>query len=116
MKTNTLYSISSFCKSLAIALILVVISAMSNAQAQSTVPNLNESSLNGLFTPTSAQRFFEEGRRNMEREAQILANPEHYFDGGLLQINTIDIKLIEETGETIPIPNFSEDSPQNELD
>ena len=52
----------------------------------------------------------------MEREEQILANPERYRSEGILQINTIDMKLIEETGETKPIDNFPEDSPQHELD
>ena len=89
---------------------------MGTAKAQNNVPLLNQSVLNGLFTPTSAQRFFEEGRRNMEREAKILEDPEHYFGEGILQINTFDIQLIEETGETKPIDNLTEDNPRYELD
>ena len=115
MKTNTLHFVSNFLTSLGIAILIVVFGAMGTAKAQNTLPKLNQSALNGLFTPTAAQRFFEEGRSNMEREAQILANPERYFSGDLLQINTIDIKLIEETGETKPPSDFSEDSPQHEL-
>ena len=49
----------------------------------------------------------------MERETQILVNPERYSGEGILQLNTIDIKLIEETGETKPISNLTEDSPHS---
>ena len=49
----------------------------------------------------------------MEREAKILEDPEHYFGEGILQLNTIDIKIIEETESTKPIDNLTEDSPQH---
>ena len=111
MKTNYLYFVSFFGTSLVIAIILVIVTAISTAQAQHSLPNLN-----GLFTPTSADRFFEEGRRNMEIEARILAHPELYSGENLIQLNTIDIKLIEETEETNPSSNFLEESPQEELD
>ena len=116
MKTNTLHLVNLFCTSLAIAFILVIVTAKGTAFAQNTRPNLNQSVINGLFSPTSAQRFFEEGRRNMEREAQILEAPERYFGKGILQVNCVDLKIIEESGETKPIDNFPEDSPQDELD
>ncbi|MDJ0572310.1 MAG: hypothetical protein QNJ53_25150 [Pleurocapsa sp. MO_192.B19] len=116
MKTNTLHFVSFFCTSLAMAIALVIVGAMGTGKAQNNVPLLDESIVNGLFTPTSAQRFFEEGRRNMEREAQILQDPEHYFGEGILQIKRVDIKIIEESGETKPIDNFPEDSPVHELD
>lgn len=115
MKTNNLHSIAIFCNSLAIATFLVIVSAMGTAKAQNTLPNVNQSTFNALFTPTAADRFFEVGREQMEREAEILANPERYYDANLLQIQTIDINMINELGETEPIPNFSEDSPQNHL-
>ncbi len=89
---------------------------MGTALAQNTVPDINPSDLNGLFSPTAADRFFEQGRRDMERQIQILANPERYSPEGILQINTIDIKVIEETGETKPIDNFPETPTQYELD
>ncbi|WP_019506850.1 hypothetical protein [Pleurocapsa sp. PCC 7319] len=116
MKTNTLYSVSFFCTSLAMAIALVMIGAMGTAKAQNTVPQLDNFDSNGLFTPTSAQRFFEQGRRNMEREIEILEDPEHYFGEGILQINTIDIKVIQETGSTKPIDNFPGGSSQYELE
>ncbi len=112
MNTNKLNVVSSFCTSLAIA--LVIMGNISVAQAQNTAvpPNLNDSSLNGLFTPTSADRFFEEGRLKFEREIEILTNPEDYYNGAILQIETIDMKVIDEMGETKTIPNFPDDSLQ----
>ena len=116
MKTNALHFVSFFGTSLAIAILLVIVGAIGTAKGQTNVPNLNQSVINGLFTPTAADRFFEEGRRNMEREREILTHPERYSREDILQINTIDIKIIDETGETIPIDNFPEDTPQQELD
>ena len=115
MKTNTLHSISIFCSSLAIAIFLVIVSAMGTAKAQNTVPNINQSTINGLFTPTAADRFFEQGRRQMEREAKIIDNPERYQRDNILQINSIDINIIDEMGEPQSIPEFLENSPENQL-
>ena len=114
MKTNILHLVSFWGTSLAIAIILVIVAAIGTAKAQNTLPNFNQANLNGLFTPTAADRFFEEGRRNMEKEAEILAHPERYSREDLIQLNTIDIKIIESTEETNPISNFSEDSSQEE--
>ncbi|MDJ0904288.1 MAG: hypothetical protein QNJ55_36455 [Xenococcus sp. MO_188.B8] len=111
MKINALHFVSFFGTSLGIAIILVIVGALGTAKAQNILPNFN-----GLFTPTSADRFFEEGRRNLEREAHILAHPELYSGEDLIQLNTIDIKLIEETEETNPSSNFSQENPQEELD
>ena len=119
MKTNTVHSIGIFCQVLAIAFFLVIVSAMGTAKAQSnqnSIVNLKQSTLNGLFTPTSADRFFEQGRRQMERERETLANPEHYLNSNILQVNTIDIKILDEMGETQPVPNFPEYSPQNQIE
>ena len=116
MKTNVLHFVSFFGTSLVIAILLVIIGAIGTAKAQTSLPNLNQSVLDGLFTPTAADRFFEEGRRNMERESQILAHPERYSREDVLQINRVDIKIIDETGEKIPISDFLEDSPQQELE
>ena len=112
MKNITLHFVSSFCTSLLLALVLVLFGAMRTALAQQTIPNLNQADVNGLFTPTSAQRFFDEGRNSFEREAEILAHPERYSREGLLQINTIDIKIIDESEEPTTIPNLTDDSPQ----
>lgn len=112
MKTNALHSVSFFCSSLIIAIALILFSAMGTAKAQNAVPRLDEFDSNGLFTPTSAQRFFEQGRRNLDRNVEILEDPEHYFGEDILQVNSIDIKVIEETESSKPIDNFSEDNPQ----
>ena len=116
MKTNILHFVSLGCTSLVLAIALVIVTAKGTARAQTTVPDLNQSVLNGLFSPTAAEIFFEEGRRNMEREAQILAHPERYRSEGLLQVNTVDLKIIDESGETKPIDNFPEDIPRYELE
>ncbi|HHP7232337.1 MAG TPA: hypothetical protein ACFCUY_15930 [Xenococcaceae cyanobacterium] len=49
--------------------------------------NLNH--LNGLFTPTAAQRFFEAGREDFEFEVRTLVQMnESEFTGDILQIKT----------------------------
>ena len=116
MKINALHFVTFFGTSLVIAIFLVIIAAIGTAKAQNTLPSFNQSSLNGLFTPTAADRFFEEGRRNLEREAGILANPERYYREDILQTNTIDIKIIDETGEPIPMNDYLEEPAQVELE
>ena len=112
MKNSTLHFVSSFCTSLLLAIVLVLFGAMRTALAQQTIPDLNQADVNGLFTPTSAQRFFDEGRNNLEREAEILTHPERYSGRDLLQINTIDIKIVDDGAEPTTIPNLTNDSPQ----
>ena len=116
MKTNTLHFVSFFCTSLAIAIALVIIGGMGTAKAQNAVPKLNQSVLNGLFSPTAAERFFEKGRRDIEREAEILSHPERYRREDILKIDRNDIKTIEETEKTKKIYNSPEETPQQELD
>ena len=116
MKTNTLNFVSHFGISLGIAILFVIVGAIGTAKAQTNVPNFSQSVLNGLFTPTAADRFFEEGRHNMERESEILNHPERYSREDILQFNSVDITIIDETGEKIPISDFLEDNPQPELD
>ncbi|ELS02498.1 hypothetical protein Xen7305DRAFT_00022120 [Xenococcus sp. PCC 7305] len=115
MKTNALHFVSFLGTSFAIAVFLVIVGAISTAKAQSSLPNFRPSDINGLFTPTAADRFFEEGRRNMEREREILTRPERYSHTDILQFNTVDLKIVDETGKEIPISDFLEDSPQQEL-
>ncbi len=76
---NTLEFVSFFCTSLAISIVLVIVSAMATARAQNTRPLLNRSVLNGLYSPTAAERFFEEGRRGMEREIEIITRSRTLF-------------------------------------
>lgn len=85
---------------------------MTSAKAQNTVPAIDQSVLNGLFSPTASERFFKEGRRNIEREVKILTNPELYKPEDILLNNGIDKKTIEQLDEKNPILNFPEESPQ----
>ncbi|MDJ0688299.1 MAG: hypothetical protein QNJ41_07305 [Xenococcaceae cyanobacterium MO_188.B32] len=58
-----------------IALVSTILLANSvNVVEARHIPN---TVINGLFTPTESQRFFEEGRRTFELDARILNNPEY---------------------------------------
>ena len=116
MKTNILNLVSFGGTSLAIAILIVIIAAIGTAKGQTNLTTLDQPNLSGLFTPTAADRFFEEGRRNMEREAEILNHPERYSRGDILQFSNIDIKIVDETGAKIPISDFLEAAPPEELD
>ncbi len=121
MKTNILRFVSFFSTSLAIAIALVIIGAMSTAKASNntsiprTPPNIRPSVLNGLFSPTASERFLEEGRRKMEREAEVLVHPERYKREGILKIDTTKIKKIEEIQEKEPTYHAPEDTSQQEV-
>ena len=62
--------------------------AIASAQAQTNSPVID-----GLFTPTQSQRFFEAGREGFTREVEILNYSEDYLGEDLLQI---DPALIEQ--------------------
>ena len=51
--------------------------------------------LNGLFTPTQSERFFETGREDFEREIKIFTHPERYLSNDLLKINSEIIQRID---------------------
>ncbi|MBV6625785.1 MAG: hypothetical protein KI793_23135 [Rivularia sp. (in: Bacteria)] len=110
MKTNTLHFASLVCIYGTFA--TVIIGAMDTALAESTVPLPDQSVLNGLYSPTASERFFEEGQRNIQRETKILLNPELYRREGILKNNIINSQIIEELEETNPILNFPNDSLQ----
>ena len=103
MKINTLHFGSFSCTSLLLA--SFIISATDRAFAQSNILSIDRSVLNGLYSPSSAERFFEEGKRKIETEIEILKNPERYKHKDILQNNAVDIKIIEEMGETNPTFN-----------
>ncbi|MEB3217042.1 MAG: hypothetical protein VKN72_12560 [Nostocales cyanobacterium 94392] len=100
MKINTFGSF--FCISGVIA--FFIIGTTDRAFAQSNVPSINQSVLNGLYSPRASEKFFEEGNRKIEREIQILQNPERYKHKDILQNNAVDIKTIEKK-QTIPTFN-----------
>ena len=71
--------------------------------------NLNFDGLNGLFTPTQSERFFQAGREDFEREVEIFNHPEHYLSDDILQI---DPALIEQMNQNKSYPDLDwENSP-----
>ena len=79
-------------ETLLVALIIGLLTVM--AVKAENKPNLD--SLNGLFTPTQSERFFQAGRENFEREIEIFTHPEKYLRDDLLQI---DPELIEQMNQ-----------------
>lgn len=106
MRINTLHFASFFCIYGTFA--SVIIGAMGTAFAETTPPIPNQSVLNGLYSPTASERFFEEGKRKIERERRILINPEIYRREGILKNNIVNNR-IEQLEETNPILNFPKD-------
>ncbi|MEM7757689.1 MAG: hypothetical protein AAF298_06160 [Cyanobacteria bacterium P01_A01_bin.40] len=58
--------------------------------------NLDLDTLNGLFTPTQSERFFQAGRENFKHELEILSHPERYLWDDSLQI---DPELLEQMND-----------------
>jgi hypothetical protein len=83
MKINTLHLVSCFCIYGAFASIIV--GAIDTAKAQEAVQLPNQSVLNGLYSPTTSERFFEEGKKQIERETKILVNPRRYQGKRILE-------------------------------
>ena len=111
MKTNTFYSPIHLLESLVIATIIILVTAIATAEAQSNSSRLSNfnSAINGLFTPTAADRFFKAGRDDFQREIDFLNDPERYLDGDLLQI---DPEIRKQMQETKTIPDFELDNLQ----
>ena len=97
MKRNRAF-IHDSLETLLIALVIGLLAIMA-AKAE-TRPDLN--SLNESFTPTQAERFFQAGREDFEREVEIFTHPERYLREDLLQI---DPKLIDRMNEYPPSDN-----------
>jgi hypothetical protein len=95
-----------FGKSLFLAIAISLLSQISTTKAQNSLPNIPNSVFNGLFSPNAAQRFFETGREDFEREIKFVGNLERYFNGNLLQI---DEKLIEQIKKNRTLQNFTSD-------
>ncbi|MEO1429226.1 MAG: hypothetical protein AAFV71_09210 [Cyanobacteria bacterium J06633_8] len=112
MKINTLGFASLLCIYGTFASVLI--GAMDTALAQSTVPVSSQSVLNGLYSPRASEMFFEQGKRNIQKETRILLNPELYRREGILKNNIVHSKIIEELEGKNPILNFPKDSLQPE--
>ena len=78
--------------------IAVIVSTITTAKAQNNLPPV-ENTLNGLFSPTAAQRFFETGRIVFEREIDFISDSENYFNDDILQL---DEEELREPIEEIP--------------
>ncbi len=113
MKTNTLHFVSHWFECLVIAIAIVLMLAGDTAKAQNDLSTVDGFVLNGLFTPTAAQRFFERGRENFDREARILEDPERYFAGDILQI---DPEIIEEMKQNQSPSSLWEHHPPRKLE
>ena len=111
MKTNTLYSLTHLVESLVIATIIVLVSAIATAEAQNNFSRVSKfnSVINGLFTPTAADRFFKAGRDDFQREINFLNDSERYLVGDLLEI---DPEVRKQMQETKTIHNFDRDNLQ----
>lgn len=87
--------------------IALIVSTITTAKAQNNLPPV-ENTLNGLFTPTAAQRFFETGRINFEKEIDFVTDSENYFNGDILQLDEEELrKPIEENKQFQNIENNS---------
>lgn len=108
MRSTTLHYITWFWKLCFFAIAFWSFPVLSaTTQAQSNIPIVSNSTLNGLFTPTAAQRFFEAGRDDFEREIKFVTNSETYFNGDLLQI---DEELLEQIKENESLQKFDLDN------
>lgn len=111
MKTNFLHCVANLFESLGIAIALILVGAIATAKAQDGMPqaggsitieaqnltlDMPEIPINGLFTPTAAQRFYQAGREDFDREVDFLADPERYLNGDILQMDEELIRQIEE--------------------
>lgn len=104
MRSNTLYYIIWFRKSWFFAIAFWLFPVLSaTTQAQNNIPEIPNSTFNGLFSPNAAQRFFEAGREDFEREIKFVTNSEGYFNGDLLEI---DEKLMKQMKKKASLQNF----------
>jgi len=103
MKTGN----GDFIRSCFETIVLAVIIGFLTVWAAKAESNLNFDVLNGLFTPTQAERFFEVGREKIEREVEILNHPERYLSDDLLEI---DPTLIEQMDRNRELPNFGREN------
>ena len=69
--------------------------------------NIDFDVVDGLFTPTQADLFFEVGRGKIEREVEIFNHPERYLSDDLLKI---DPEIIEQMDRSRKLPDFSQEN------
>ena len=108
MKTSNKSLIHSSLETLLLAIVMGILTAWA-AKAED---NFNFNVLNGLFTPTESERFFQAGREDFEREVEMFNHPERYLSDDLLKINP---ELIEQMDRSREFPDFSQESIQFQL-
>ena len=88
LPVSSLQAIAKWRYAIAFALVLTILGQAK--QVSGSDVNLNNlNNLNGLFTPTAAQRFFEKGIENFEKEVRILVRVgESDVTGNILKIQT----------------------------
>lgn len=102
MKTNKKSLAVDCFNTLVLAVIIEILAAIA-VKAQN---HLNVDLLNGMFTPTESERFFQAGREDLEREIAILNHPERYLNGDVLQI---DPKIIKQMNQLELPSDFEQD-------
>ena len=109
MKTSTSGYVFNWVTSLIMAMVIVILTAMTTAKAQNDI-DLNMTK--GLFTPTESQRFFQEGREDFAQEVRIFLHPERYLNGDILQINP---ELRQQMNQKQQAANFTAENSQYQL-
>lgn len=84
-----------------LSLAVVLVPFLNAASPAIEVP---QTILNGLYSPTSAQQFFNEGRRQLELEAEILQQQRLTSPEKLLEINH-NIKPVQQ--EKLQLQNWN---------
>ena len=85
---------NNFVRSSVETLLMAVIIGILIVTAAKSESKFDFDVLNGLFTPTQSERFFQAGREDFERrEVEFLNHPEIYLKDDLLQM---DSELLEQ--------------------
>ena len=110
-KMNSQHFVTRFQESLILAIAIVLATAVATAKAQQArvqTGNLNPM-LNGVFSPTAAERFFEEGRNFFDREAVFLSEPELYFREDIIKIEPQLLQQIKDSVSALSKYEFSKE-------
>ena len=108
MKTNNRDFEFSWVNTLVFAIVIGFL-AVFTVRAES---NFNLDPLNGLFTPTQSERFFQAGREDFEQEVKFFNYPELYLRDDLLQI---DPEIIEQLNQPKSDRDFDRDAADYQL-
>lgn len=99
MNTHT-RSIIRLGKSGLTAIAIITIGTITTSSAQNNIPAVQTPTFNGLFSPTAAQRFFETGRNNFEREIDSVINSKDRFSDDLLKLDRGLVEQMKENSST----------------